>query len=156
MNTKRLLIVGLIGTMCMFFTAKSFAQSAKITLSPELLIPFSKAYNVGIGGILEAEWPVEKKLGLTLATGVETLFPKYDDFYSNYTFLPLKGGVKYFVDPKVFINFNLGAAIGFNDYGTSFLVGGGVGYKFNNRIDAGIRIEDAGTSYAALRVGFRL
>lgn len=155
MKAKKLLIVGLIGTMAVCFSTKSQAQSAKVTLSPELLIPFSKAYNVGIGGILEAEWAVEKKLGLTLATGVETLFPKYD-FYSNYTFLPLKGGVKYFVDPKVFINFNLGAAIGFNDAGTNFLVGGGVGYKFNNRIDAGIRVEDAGTSYAALRVGFRL
>jgi hypothetical protein len=154
MNTKRLLITGMIAAMFMCFTAKSYAQSAKITLSPELLVPFSKFYNVGIGGILEAEWAVEKKLGLTLATGVETLFPKYNN--DNYTFLPLKGGVKYFVDPKVFINFNLGAAIGFNDVGTNFLVGGGVGYKFNNRIDAGIRVEDAGTSYAALRVGFRL
>eukprot|EP01133_Synstelium_polycarpum_P011760 gene11760-13720_t len=139
----------------MCFTVKTYAQSAKVTLSPELLIPFSKAYNVGIGGILEAEWPVEKKLGVSLATGVETLFPKYD-WQSNYTFLPLKGGVKYFIDPKVFVNFNMGAAIGFNGYGTHFLVGGGLGYKFNNRIDAGFRVEDAGTSYAALRVGFRL
>lgn len=155
MNAKRLLFIAAIGMMCTLFTSKTHAQTAKVTLSPELLLPFSSGYTVGIGGILDAEWAVEKKLGLSLATGVETLFPKYD-YYSNYTFLPLKGGVKYYIDNKFFVNFNLGAAIGFNGYGTNFLVGGGAGYKFNNRIDAGIRIEDAGTSYAALRVGFRL
>ncbi|MBB6499157.1 hypothetical protein [Pedobacter cryoconitis] len=155
MKLKNYFTIALIGIASTCFTTQLHAQSAKVTLSPELLIPFSRAYSVGIGGILEAEWPAEKKLGLTLATGVETLFPK-NDWYENYTFLPLKGGIKYYVDRKFYLNFNLGAAVGFNGYGTNFLVGGGMGYKFNNRIDAGLRIEDAGTSYAALRVGFRL
>lgn len=155
MKKKTNLTIALIAIVFASFTTKLHAQSAKVTLSPELLIPFSKAYNVGIGGILEAEWPAERKLGLTLATGVETLFPKHD-WYENYTFLPLKGGIKYYVDKQFFLNFNLGAAVGFNGYGTNFLVGGGIGYKVNNRIDLGFRIEDAGTSYAALKVGFRL
>lgn len=155
MNLKRLLLVGIISFAGVFFAAESYAQSPKVTLSPELLVPFSKAYNVGIGGILEAEWPVERNLGLTLATGVESLFPK-NDRRDNYTFLPLKGGIKYYVDRQFYLNFNMGAAVGFNDYGTHFLIGGGAGYQFTNRIDAGFRIEDAGTSYLALKVGFRL
>ena len=155
MKIKINLTIALIATAFTCFTTNLHAQRAKVTFSPELLLPFSRGYNVGLGGILEAEWPAERKLGLTLATGVETLFPKHD-WYGNYTFLPLKGGFKYYLDRQFFVNFNLGAAVGFNGYGTNFLVGGGVGYKFNNRIDAGFRIEDAGTSYAALKVGFRL
>jgi len=155
MNVQKLLTIAMIGIVFCGFTTKLYAQSPKVTLSPELLVPFGDGYNVGIGGVLEAEWPAERKLGITLATGVETLFPKHE-WRDNYTFLPLKGGVKYYIDRQFFLNFNLGAAIGFNDYGTHFLVGGGLGYQFNNRIDAGFRIEDAGTSYLALRVGFRL
>ncbi len=155
MNVRKLFIISCLSFMCVVFSGRVYAQHAKVTLSPELLVPFDKPFNVGIGGILEAEWPAERKLGITLATGVETLFPD-NDWISNYTFLPLKGGLKYYVDSRFFLLFNLGAAVGFNDYGTDFLVGGGAGYRFTDRIDAAFRIEDAKFSYLALKVGFRL
>jgi|GEM_PF-4675180 len=155
MNFKKLFFCSCFSLICAVFSTTVYAQSAKVTLSPELLVPFDKPFNVGVGGILEAEWPVERKLGLTLATGVETLFPE-QDWIDNYTFLPLKGGIKYYVDSRFFLLFNLGAAIGFNDYGNDFLVGGGAGYRFTDRIDGAFRIEDAGFSYLALKVGFRL
>ncbi len=152
MNRKLFFVFFFCISLC---AGKGFAQSPKITLSPELLVPFSDRFNVGVGGILEAEWPAERKLGITLASGVETLFPE-NDRWNNYTFLPIKGGIKYYLDPRFFLNFNLGAAIGFNNYGTDLLIGGGAGYQFNNRVDAGFRIEGAHTSYLALRIGFRL
>lgn len=152
---KRKLSFLVFVSFCVLYADKVHAQSPKVTLSPELLVPFSERFTVGLGGILEAEWPAERRLGITLASGVETLFREHDRA-RNYTFLPIKGGIKYYVDPKFFLNFNLGAAIGFNRYGTDLLIGGGAGYQFNNRIDAGFRVEGAATSYLALRVGFRL
>lgn len=131
------------------------AQKAQVSLSPELLVPFGKGWSVGLGGILEGEWAVENNLGLTLAGGVGTVWHK-NEWVKNYTFLPLKGGAKYYVDDQFYVNLNLGAAVGFNDYGTNFLFGGGAGYQFTPKMDAHFRIEDAGVSYLALGVAFKL
>jgi hypothetical protein len=149
-------ITFIVFAVCCFFAVKtSFAQKATVTLSPELYVPFNKGFNIGVGGILEGQWRVESKVGLTLASGIQTFFPENKHF-DNYTFLPLKGGVKYHIDPKFAIGLNLGAAVGFNGYGTEFLFGGGADYSLTPKIDLGARIEDAGLSYLALRAGFKL
>lgn len=152
---KRKITLTIFAALCLFAAKSSFAQKATVTLSPELYVPFDRGFNIGIGGILEGEWRVEQKVGLTLAGGVQTFFPENKN-RDNFTFMPLKGGVKYHIDPKFAIGLNLGAAVGFNGYGTELLFGGGADYRLTPKIDLGARIEDAGLSYLALRVGFRL
>lgn len=143
-------------TICSLFGIQSaFAQKATVTLSPELYVPFNRGFNIGVGGILQGEWRVEQKVGLTLGSGIQTFFHE-NKHVDNYTFLPLKGGVKYHVDNKFAIGLNLGAAVGFNGYGTDLLFGGGADYQLTQKIDIGARIEDARLSYLALRVGFKL
>jgi hypothetical protein len=152
---KKLFFTFFAVTALLFTAGKTYAQKATLTLAPEFYVPFDNPWSVGIGGILEAEWKVEPKLGLTAGGGVGVLFAK-NDFIEDYAFIPLKGGIKYHATEKVNLHANLGAAIGLGDYGTNAIFGAGFGYKFNNRVEGGIRVEDAGPTYLGLKVAFTL
>ncbi len=156
MNMKKLIVTLFVaGALVVSVVQSSYAQKPALTIAPELYVSLNDGWNIGVGGILEAEWMVESKLGLTAGGGVGVMFSKYD-FLKDYTFIPLKGGVKYHISDKVNLHANVGAAIGTGGYGTSALFGGGVEYNLNSKVALGARIEDAGPSYLGLKAAFKL
>ncbi len=147
-----------------------FAQSkGKVSVGVEAGIPVGNAsnlYNFVIGGSLKYEQPIAASTSLTLTAGYSSFLGKNVTYPVIGTvktpaagFIPVKAGIKYFFAPAFYGEAQVGAAFGTKSgSGTAFAYSPGIGYKFSDLVDLGVRYEawsNNGTvSQVAARLGF--
>jgi len=130
----------------------------RLSIGPDVVLPigqFSDRYKWGVGGSLQAEYPIlSEKLFVTLNAGYLNFF-KNDEYTginkSDLSLVPVKAGLKYFPVKNFYLQGEAGASFLTNkgDVGatksTTFIYAPQVGYQFpvgeKNYIDAGVRFE---------------
>lgn len=151
---KAVPIITICTILSSFFLLSVKAQSIRIGIAPEILVPFNNANTVSVAGIIAAEIPVVNNLKFTLATGAVTSIA-VNDYKRGISFFPAKAGLQYDITRRLFLVFNSGAALGYSGYGNHFLIGGGAGVHVSDHLDFAVRAEDAGVSYLAVKVEFK-
>ncbi|UEG54212.1 hypothetical protein LLH06_04415 [Mucilaginibacter daejeonensis] len=127
---------------------------AAVSIGPELNFPQRSAYNFGFGGSFKAELPVASAWAISVTAGYHNFSYKSFNIGSavkqpDDQFVPLKAGVRYFLDPRIYTEGELGTVIDHNkDRSTNlFAYSLGTGFLFpitdNKRqlIDVGLRYE---------------
>lgn len=119
----------------------------------------SKAYTVAIGGSLKYEAPIATGTHFTLTAG-------YTSFQGKTVagikipaagFIPVKAGIKYFLADSFYGEAQVGAAFSTQkNGGTAFAYSPGVGYKFSDVIDLGVRYEAWSNNGTVGQIGARL
>lgn len=155
-----------------FCYAQERATSTAFSIGPELNIPQRSAYTIGYGVSANIETPVSGKISALVTAG-------YHQFsYKNLplagyrkpdadSFIPLKAGAKYYVDPKFYTQAEVGAVLNRDNanVGNLFAYSLGTGFLLNlgegngSMIDIGLRFEDWSKSSVqqfAIRVAYRL
>ena len=142
---KKLLLIFAVTVIA---TASLHAQSSKpvFSIGVEPALPIGKfkdlGYNFGIGGSLQGEIKVANDLGLTLNAGYMNYSAKDITIGGStvnggsFGVVPVLGGVKYYVSPKVYAHGQLGAAIGTSSgSSTSFAYTPGIGFMLSKNFD---------------------
>jgi len=162
----------LVATMLFVGIAVSgFAQKkgSNFSIGLEAGLPVgstSNFYTVAIGGSLKYEAPIATGTSFTLTAGYTSFQGKtvtYPVIGAVKTpalgVIPVKAGIKYFFADAFYGEAQLGAAFGTKSgSGTAFAYSPGIGYKFSDVVDLGVRYEawsNNGTvSQVAARLGF--
>jgi len=130
------------------------ASAQKLGIGANIGIPTSDAYSVAAGIDARVQFDVTKQLSIPLATGYTHFFAKdtFNPVYGNdtpdYGYIPVKTGLKLFLDPSgsgLYAMGEVGAAIGVSqDAKTTFLYAPTIGYSWSNGLDLGVKYENAG------------
>lgn len=139
----------------------------------ELRIPNQSVYSIGVGGSLKFEIPLVHKFSLTATGGITSMDYK-SALVKNFgtpgsdTFIPLKGGVKYYSSTGFYLEAEAGSTIQTtNDKRSLFTYAIGPGFVIpvghNNSgsrsgVDFSFRYESASVHdlrQTALRIGYR-
>lgn len=154
-------------------TKKQTTIPTKFSIGLELAAPtgtFRNQYSVGVGGSGKIEIPTSREFYITATAGYTSLYLK-ENLRNAYRalgisttpagFIPLKVGGKYYFNPLIYAEGEIGAAIGTNQgHGTSFAYAPGVGVSLPilgaNAIDIGLRFEGWSQNYNINQFGFRL
>ena len=127
----------------------------------------NETHKLGIGGSLLFQTPIAQNLNFTASagymsfTGKDVTFPVIGTIkVPNYSAIPVKAGLRYFLAENIFVGGELGAAFGTNEgAGTSFVYTPNVGVEFpvadKSTIELGARYESWSKGPARF-VGFRL
>jgi len=168
---KKIVLAALI--LC---NVAAFAQrTPKGSIGFEAGLPVGQAdqvYSSVLGGTFKAEFPSSgsKALNYTLTVGYQSFMVKneYSRFINNATYVPVKGGLKYFTSNNFYLEGEVGASINTNgNYSgskTAFLYAPGIGVNLpiagGNAFDLGLRyesrVESGGSvSQFALRLAYK-
>jgi hypothetical protein len=134
----------------------SFAQdrtTKAISIGPELNITQRSAYTIGYGISGKLELPVSNTLSVVVTGAYNRLRYRNSPLpgvsrRDNDSFIPLKGGVRYFIDPRFYTEGELGTVIGNGSNGNFFTYSIGTGFLIplggskSNMVDIGLRYED--------------
>lgn len=129
----------------------SFAQSndgGKFSIGVEAGLPVgdaSNGYNFVIGGSLKYEQPIADALAFTLTAGYSSFQGKTVAVLGKIPaagFVPVKAGLKIGIADAFYGEAQLGAAFSTQSGGgTAFAYSPGIGYKFSDNVDLGVRYE---------------
>ena len=168
---KKILLAALL--LC---NVVAFAQrSPKGSIGFEAGLPVGQAdqvYSSVLGGTFKAEFPSSgsKALNYTLTVGYQSFMVKseYKRFINNATYVPIKGGLKYYTSNNFYLEGEIGASIntnsGYTASRTAFMYAPGIGVNLpltsGNAFDLGLRyesrVEDGGSlSQFALRLAYK-
>ena len=141
--------IGLEGGLPLGDAHKLFSSTFGASLKYELPIASSTLFTIS-AGYSRFQYKGEVKDGLK-ALGVDR---------SGEGFVPVKVGIKYYIENGFFAEGQLGAAFGTaSGSGTAFAYSPGVGYTFDGGFEAGVRYEgwshDGTISQVALRLAYR-
>ena len=158
---KRLFLLSAIAGVLAFSNAsaqtKDLAMSgAKLGIGAEFAFPtgdFGDYYKLGFGGSLQYQTPIANKLNFTASAGYLKFTGK--DIantpvgtlkFADYSAVPVKAGLNYFLAENVYVGGELGAAFGTSDgAGTSFVYTPHIGVEFpvsnTSSIDLSARYE---------------
>jgi hypothetical protein len=182
-----ILLTVAISAVCTKVKAQSPAKIA-LSLGPELGVPINahdadgdnvrNYYGDGIGGSLKLELPVIDGLDVTVTAGYmdykSTRYLTYSGPYlegssitntPNYTYIPLKAGLRYYLNKYLYVESNAGEAIKTSvSASSSFIYGGSMGgiipINAHNSVDIGVAVErgykNVYYSYPMGQVAFRL
>jgi hypothetical protein len=161
---KILLALALIaGTAFTTFAQTKSGDAGKFSIGFEAGLPTGDAHHVFnsvLGGSLKYELPIAPSTYFTISAGYNSFHAK--DFLGggNYGAIPVKVGVKYYIQNGFFAEGQLGAAfITESGGGTAFAYSPGIGYTFAEGFEVGIRYEgwskDGTLGQAGLRVAYR-
>jgi len=179
MKKSTKLFASAVAAAAIFFTTNASAQ--KLGFGANLGIPTSDHYSFAAGIDARLQFDVSKQVSIPVATGYTHFFAK-DATYLNgaatvdvpdYGYIPLKTGLKFFLDPSgsgLYAMGEVGAAFGVTDNAkTTFLYAPTIGYSWSSGLDLGVKYENAGkgdalrylgnnTGQVALRIayGFKL
>ncbi|MDT3403086.1 hypothetical protein [Mucilaginibacter terrae] len=172
MKKYYLLIAVLTLTAQTIYAQQSITKA--ISIGPELNIPQRSGYNIGYGASANAEVPVSGKLAVVVTGGYHKF--SYKNFaFNGYrkpdadSFIPLKAGVKYYADTRLYLQGEVGAVLsnannsgGSNSNLFAYSLGTGFLLPMNgsksNMIDIGLRFEDWSQNRLqqfAIRVAYR-
>jgi len=150
-------------------TAQDTSPIAKaLSAGIELGIPSNSIYNIGLGFSGKAEIPASNRICITITAGYTAFFYKSNLYRSSLTptpagFVPLKAGTKYYFNPGVYIEGELGTVIETNYLRHdpfAFSVGPGFFIPINEKhsFDLGFRYEnwsDNSLRQTAIRFAYR-
>jgi hypothetical protein len=149
-------------------TSKSSSSTGKFSIGAEAGLPVGDAsdfYSFVIGASFKYEYPVAQSLYVTGSLGYNAFLTKSEfkdaGFKSSYGFIPLKAGLKYYIQDGFFAEGQLGVTFSTESGGGSaFAYAPGIGYSFNGGFEAGLRYEGwpkdgATTSQIGLRLAYR-
>lgn len=165
---KFLILLPLLG----FLAFKSAAQTndgGKFNIGLEGGLPLGTSkqlFNSIIGASVKYEYPVAQDVFVTASAGyngwlIKHEYSDFDGAKKVYSFVPLKAGIKGYLQEGFFLEGQVGASIyaGSNGKGTSFIYSPGLGYTFPSGFEAGVRYEawakDGTASQVGLRLGYR-
>jgi hypothetical protein len=123
--------------------------------------------NLAIGGSVKYDKPIFNKTSFNLSAGYSYL-PYTNDYKINLAgyensqsggegYIPLKAGLKYMFNNAFYGEGQLGAAIATSGGGgTAFLYAPGVGMKFGQGVDFGVRYEAWATTNVVSQFALRL
>ena|ERR1700744_2770576 len=122
-----------------------------VSLGAELGIPGFGVYSIGVGVSAKGELPVSDQFAITATAAYSAFFHKDNLFPDSKTlpaatFVPLKAGLKFYANPRVFIEGELGTAIE-NNYLRrdlfAFSIGPGfiIPIKDKTGVECGLRYE---------------
>jgi len=154
------------------FAASTMAQSSndggKFNIGVEAGLPVGDAsnlYTTFLGASIKYEYPVAESVFVTGSVGYNAGLIKSEikdalGFQSAYSYIPLKAGLKYYVQEGFFVEGQLGATISTESgAGAAFTYAPGIGYTFDGGFEAGVRYEawskNGTTSQIGLRIGYR-
>lgn len=150
-----LLFVGVAST--------SFAQDGgKFSVGVEAGLPvgdISKAYNFVIGGSLKYDLPIADATAFTITAGYSSFQGKtiLGTKIPAAGFVPVKAGIKYFLAESFYGEAQVGAAFSTQSGGgTAFAYSPGIGYKFSDVVDLGVRYEAWSKNGTVGQIGARL
>lgn len=109
-----------------------------IAINPSLPIGHFNTYSgFGFGGSLGWESSLSKNIGLTLNAGYIDYFGKTVKgvAHSDFNYIPVLGGLKYYMSGGFYIHGEAGAGFGTSDLGTSFWYGAGLGHSMAKGLD---------------------
>lgn len=150
----------------LFFTTSIKAQDSKnwrlgLSLNPG--VATKDPYGFVLGGDLRLQKDFAGPISGTLTTGFTHFFVK-DDFKDTpadqpYNVIPLKAGIKAFLNKNFYLQGEAGAGFSTDDgMGTSFVWSPAIGWAFNNGLDVGVKYEDYtkydATKQVALRIAY--
>jgi hypothetical protein len=137
--------------------ATSFAQDGgKFSIGVEAGLPLGSASDVSsvaIGGSLKYDLPIAEKTAFTASAGYTRFFYKSDVKNalksigidrSGEGFVPVKVGIKYELADALYAEGQIGATFITSsdaDKKVAFAYAPGIGYKFSDAIDLGVRYE---------------
>jgi hypothetical protein len=160
---KFLLALVILGGTAFSSFAQTKSGDGKFSIGFEAGLPVGSQHNFYksvFGGSLKYELPIAPSTWFTISAGYSSL--KAKDFFGGGSigFIPVKAGIKYYIEQGFFAEGQLGAAFGTKSgTGTSFAYSPGVGYTFDGGFEAGVRYEGwskNGTfGQAALRLAYR-
>lgn len=121
------------------------------SLGAELGIPNASVYSIGVGVSGKFELPLSNRVAITATAAYSAFFYKSNLFNNSKTlasarFIPLKAGVKYYLNPGVYFEGELGTAIETNYLKQdlfAFSIGPGFIIPIKNKfgVDFGLRYE---------------
>lgn len=138
------------------FAVSSFAQTSndggKFSIGVEAGLPvgnISNAFGWVIGGSLKYEQPVASDVAVTITAGYSsfqgktiTVAPGVSGKVNAVGFIPAKAGLKFNIAEALYGEAQLGAAFNTQKGGaTYFAYSPGIGYKFSDNVDLGVRYE---------------
>lgn len=167
----------LLAVVLFFATQIIYAQEGitkAISIGPELNIPQRSLYNIGYGVSANFEVPVASKVSVVAGGGLHRY--SYKNFLigsegvkpSPDNYIPLKAGVKYYADTRLYLQGELGTVLSNSSnnsgnknlftysLGTGFLLP--LGESKSNMVDVGLRFEDWSENRLrqfAIRVAYR-
>ena len=154
----------LISGIFIFATLSATAQkNLKFSIGGELVSAsgnLNKVYSFGVGATAQVDYMVTNDLALTGNAGVIELVGRKiggtNLKYRSSAVIPLLVGIKYYFTPAVYGSGQIGTSIFSSGNGTVFTYAPGIGYKFNNKIDALLRYTGYSSSGGTLgiRIGY--
>ncbi len=149
---KFLIGIGLVLSLSLGLSSASYAQEFRLGLGPELLFPSGNSSNVSaIGGGLvgRAEVQVSDQVSLLASVGYQQFVGRryLGTRSNNLKYVPVKVGLKYYTDPRFYLEGNLGANMPQNDTESNSLVwalgfGSPLGSRSqDNFLELGLRYE---------------
>ena len=169
---KVLLTLVVVGAAALSTFAQSSSSSksdasGKFSIGVDAGLPVgstSDVYSFVIGGDLKYEMPFSSGLAWSLSAGYSSTMLKseFKDEVgkSAFGYVPVKAGIKYTFDQSAFfVEGQLGVVFGTQSgSGTAFVYAPGVGYKFTDNLDLGVRYEgwshDGTFSQVAARLAY--
>nr|WP_294793733.1 outer membrane beta-barrel protein [uncultured Mucilaginibacter sp.] len=143
--------------------ATSFAQDGgKFSVGVEAGLPVgdvSNAFNFVIGGSLKYDLPIATATNFTISAGYSSFQGKSISGFKIPAagFVPVKAGIKYFFAESFYGEAQVGAAFSTQSGGgTAFAYSPGIGYKFSDVVDLGIRYEAWSKDGTVGQIGARL
>ena len=148
---KFLLLAALLVGAVSFSSAQTSKSSnvGKFSIGLEAGLPIGDAsdvYNFVIGASFKYEHPVAQNLYVTGSLGYNAFLTKSEfkdaGAKSSYGFIPLKAGLKYYIQDGFFAEGQLGVVFSTESGGGSaFAYAPGIGYSFNGGFEAGLSYE---------------
>ncbi|MDR6940499.1 outer membrane beta-barrel protein [Mucilaginibacter pocheonensis] len=167
---KILLALAILGgTAFTSFAQTKSEDSGKFSIGVEAGLPLGDAKNNSsaiFGGSLKYELPIAPSTWFTISAGYN-YFPYKSEIKddlkalgidkSGEGFIPVKAGIKYYIENGFFAEGQLGAAFGTSSgSGTAFAYSPGIGYTFDGGFEAGVRYEGWSKNGTISQVGLRL
>jgi hypothetical protein len=160
---KKIILSAVLLTSVVFGAKAQKDGELKFNVGAELGLPigtFSDAVGLGFGASFQGAYGLSNNLfatgslgymtfgGKTVSNGVSTLSSE------AFSFVPFKVGVKFMASEQVFLQPEIGLAIGTSKgSGTNFMFAIGGGYMLSENLSAGIRYESisaTGGSFGSL------
>ena len=134
----------LLSLVLLFAALSATAQkNLKFSIGAELASAtgnLNKVYSFGIGATAQVDYMISNDVAVTANTGVIELVGRKiggtNLKYRSSAVIPLLVGIKYYFTPAVYGSGQIGTSIFSSGNGTVFTYVPGIGYKFNNKIDA--------------------
>jgi hypothetical protein len=146
-------------------TSKKSDDGGKFSIGLEAGLPVgdaSDAYNFVIGASFKYEHPVAQSLYVTGSIGYNAFLTKSAlkdlGVKSSFGFIPLKAGLKYYIQNGFFAEGQLGVVFSTESGGGSaFAYAPGIGYSFDGGFEAGVRYEGwPKNGFTTSQIGLRL